>query len=273
MIHKKIELWNKDEYAGVDKLFTPTLETYIIKGDKPKGAILIMPGGGYAQTSGREAKPVALWVNSIGYNAFVLHYSVAPNRHPQPLLDATRAMCVIRENSDAWRVNPEKIAVCGFSAGGHLAASLGVYYNASYLQNVVGMKEGKNRPNALILCYPVISGEHFPHLGSYKNLLGENPSEKQMFEMSLEKHVTSSTPPSFIWSTFNDACVPVQNSLTFAYALKSKSIPFELHIFPDGPHGLSLCNEQTANGNERLINPQVSVWTRLCEQWLKFLAF
>jgi len=273
--------------------FKPTLTTYIIDGKTgskhsllsgsrenvckdgskdamiKRPAVLVLPGGGYAFTSPREAEPIALQFNEAGYHAFVLNYSVAPARHPQPLLDVSRAMCIIRENAEEWGIYPDKIAVCGFSAGGHLAACLGVHWDKQFLENVEGIEIGKNRPDALILCYPVITSGEYAHRGSFINLLGENPNSELLYEMSLEHHVSEKTPPAFIWHTFADAGVPVENSLLFAQALREKNIPFELHIYPEGVHGLSLAAEETSNGRPELVSPHVASWIRLCKEWLK----
>jgi len=191
---------------------------------------------------------------------------VAPNRHPQPLLDVSRAMCIIRENSDNWKVDKDKIAVCGFSAGGHLAASLGVHYDKPYL-DAAGIILGENRPSAMILAYPVITMKEFAHKGSRDNLLGPNPDEALINEMSLETQVSEKTPPAFIWHTVEDKSVPVENSLLFASALQKHKVPFELHVYPYGPHGLSLANKETDNGNKG-IYPHVSGWINLCIEWL-----
>jgi len=309
MINKVIEIWGKPVISNNDNFddnnksnnntkstnpeFKPILTTYILDGKTgsrhssltdskenlcqnntqtstvKRPAVLVLPGGGYAFTSPREAEPIALQFNEAGYHAFVLDYSVAPAKHPQPLLDASRAMCIIRENAEEWGIYPDKIAVCGFSAGGHLAASLGVHWDKKYLGNVEGIEIGKNRPDALILCYPVITSGRYAHRGSFKNLLGENPDSDLLYEMSLEHHVSEKTPPAFIWHTFADAGVPVENSLLFAQALREKNIPFELHIYPEGVHGLSLATEETANGRSDLVSPHVAGWIKLCKEWLR----
>lgn len=271
MISKIIKLWDKDTYQcyqeSVENLFIPTLNTYIlndsIKSDnssnsRKRGAVLIIPGGGYAYTSPREAEPIALQFNAAGYHAFVLDYSVSPIKHPQPLLDASRAICIIRENANKWNVNPEKIAICGFSAGGHLAASLGVYWHKEYLGNVTGVEIGLNRPNVMILAYPVITSGQYAHRGSFINLLGEDASPELLYEMSLEHHISEKTPPAFIWHTFEDQAVPVENSLLFAQGLRNKNIPFELHIYPEGGHGLSLATEETATSPAQVV-PHVAM--------------
>ncbi len=269
MIHQTIQLWEQRDYQsqGNDG-FQPTLVTYLLDGPKTRGAVLICPGGGYGFTSEREAEPIALQFNAAGYHAFVVYYSVAPRRHPQPLLDVSRAMCIIRENAEKWRVHPEKIAVCGFSAGGHLAASLGVFWQQSYLQNADGIQNSLNRPDALILCYPVITSGSYAHRGSFDNLLGENPSQALLDEMSLEHQVNDQTPPAFIWHTFNDNAVPVENSLLFASELRAHGVPFELHIYPEGSHGLSLATEETDDGSMG-IHPHVATWIGLCTEWLR----
>lgn len=264
------EIWSKEEYNGADENFAPTLTNFLLnfQDDASYGAILILPGGGYGFTSWREAEPIAYWANASGYHAFILHYSVAPNRHPQPLLDATRAMCIIRDNAKKWKVDPSKIAVCGFSAGGHAAGALATMYDEPYLLDIQGMEKGKNRPNAAILSYPVITGGEKAHRGSFDNLLGENADSDMIRYLSLENRVHENMPPVFLWHTVSDSSVPVENSLLFANALTKHKVPFEMHIYPEGPHGLSLANRQTAEQNPSLINPHVGTWTTLCKQWL-----
>lgn len=268
MINKTIDLWGKFPYEnkGTDD-FRPTLDTYILKGDKTRGAVLICPGGGYAFTSFREAEPIAIKFNAAGFHAFVLYYSVDPNRHPQPLLDVSRAMCILRDSAKDWKIDVNKIAVCGFSAGGHLAASLGDYWDETYLKGVPGIEIGKNKPNAQILCYPVITSGIYTHSDSICNLIGDNASESLKHKMSLEYSVSDKTPPTFLWHTFEDNSVPVENTLLFAQALRNKNIPFELHIYPKGPHGLSLANEETQEAG-RGVYPNVATWMELCITWL-----
>lgn len=270
MLNKRIELWNKGEYAGeMQDGFYPFMDTYVLDGEKPRPAVVVCPGGGYSFTSPREAEPIAIKFNAAGFHAFVLYYSVSPRRHPQPLLDLSRAMCIIRENSDAWKVEPGKIAVCGFSAGGHLAASLGVHWDKHWLKGIPGIKEGMNKPNAMILAYPVIMPKDFAHKGSFINLLGNMPPIELIEEMSLEKQVSDKTPPAFIWHTFADNAVPVENSMIFAQELRRNNIPFELHIYPEGPHGLSLAEKETAQ-NPGQINKNVASWLILCINWLNY---
>ncbi len=272
MLNETIELWERGAYQSEGKDgFIPTLDTYILDGIKKKrGAVLICPGGGYEFTSEREAEPIAMQFNAAGFHAFVLYYSVSPQKHPQPLLDLSRAMCIIRENAKAWNVDCEKIAVCGFSAGGHLAASLGVHWEKPYLQKAAGIKKGMNKPNALILCYPVITSGEFAHRGSIENLLGKQANKKLLYEMSLEHQINKKTPPAFIWHTFNDGAVPVENSLFFANEMRKKGIPFELHIYQEGSHGLSLATSETDDGNMG-VYPHIATWVKLCIEWMEKL--
>nr|AGF93385.1 pectin acetylesterase [uncultured organism] len=264
MINKSIDIWKGiDKFA--DKEYRPILDTYILKGERKRPTVLVCPGGGYEFTSPREAEPVALQFNEAGYNAFVLYYSVAPEKHPQPLLDVSRSMCIIRNNSEKWNIKKDKIAVCGFSAGGHLAASLGVHWEKSYL-DIKGIEIGSNKPNFLILGYPVITAGEFSHQGSIKNLVGKDPELRE--EMSLEKQVNQETPPTFIWHTCADKAVPVKNSLLFVESLRKNEIPFEFHIFPEGPHGLSLATAETDDG-EMGAYPHVARWIKLCKEWLE----
>ncbi|WP_273327018.1 alpha/beta hydrolase [Vallitalea guaymasensis] len=268
MINKTIELWEKQQYNSSNSNFVPTMDTYILDGDKKRGSVLICPGGGYAYTSEREAEPIAMKFNAAGYHAFVLHYSVAPTKHPQPLLDVSKAMCIIRKNSEKWNIESDKIAVCGFSAGGHLTASLGVHWDKDYVNDAEGIIAGLNYPNALILNYPVITSGELAHRGSFDNLLGKEASEDLLNEMSLEKQVNKKTPPTFLWHTVEDASVPMENSLLFAGALRKNDIPFELHLYPHGPHGLSLATEETRS--EDMSNyPHVATWIKLCIEWLE----
>ncbi len=233
---------------------TATLTAMIISPEnrqKPLPALLICPGGGYEHVSPREADPVAFQFSGIGYHAFVLDYTVPPVEKYGAIKEASDSMCIIRDNAEKWGIDPDKIAICGFSAGGHLACSLGTKWQSDFLG-----ANGKNKPNAMILSYPVISSdENIWHGGSFKNLMGEGADYS---EMSLENCVTENTPPTFIWHTVSDTCVPVENSLRFANALQENKIPFEMHIYPEGPHGLSLAPDI----------PHVATWINLCKEWL-----
>ena len=271
MEYKVINIWEdfKGSIKGKAKLTAYILDnSEEISLSRKNKAVLICPGGGYEFVSKREGEPVALAFLAEGINAFVLNYEVAPYvKHPQPILDVSRSMCIIRENAERWNIDINNIAVCGFSAGGHLAASLGVFWKEKYIQDMLGIQEGMNKPNALILCYPVIScKKEIAHRDTFYNLLGYNQEEKIYESMSLENHVSKDTQPAFIWHTFDDNTVPVENSLVFAQSMKKNNIPFELHIFPKGVHGLSLCDERTAT-NAELINPEAGRWVKMCMDW------
>jgi acetyl esterase/lipase len=277
MQHKKIKIWQENYNGKISG--KAELTTYIhdnsaqINPERKRPALLICPGGGYSKVSDREGEPVAIRFLQAGFNVFVLKYEVAPAvTHPQPLFDVSRAMWIIRENAQSWNVDPDKIAVCGFSAGGHLCASLGVFWHKDYISVETSMPAGINKPNALILGYPVITSGIHAHMPSLNNLLGKDCENDLLEMMSLEKQVGINTPPAFVWHTFDDPHVPVENALLFSSALRQNGIPFELHIFDKGGHGLSLANEETTSAsNPNQIDSHVANWVVLCEQWLKRL--
>lgn len=223
------------------------LTPYLVDGLGPGPAVVVCPGGGYRRHAAHEGEPVARWLNGLGIAAFVLEYRVAPHRHPAPLEDALEAIRLVRARADEWRVDAARVGILGFSAGGHVAASAGTLAGET------------GRPDLMVLCYPVITFREHHHQGSMLNLLGEDPSEASRLALSLETRVTAQTPPTFLWHTAEDASVPVQNSLLFAEALAWQGVPFELHVFPRGRHGLGLATEE----------PLVSSWTGLCAAWLR----
>lgn len=252
---------------------TAILTSYLISNtaeidiNRKRPAVIICPGGGYEFTSDREAEPIALKMMNMGFHAFVLHYNVKPHVYPQALLELATAVQIVRGNHQVWGIDPSKIIVAGFSAGGHLAASLGVFWQGSLLvEKMKGEKESW-QPNGLLLAYPVISSGEFIHEGSFKALLAENyPQMKD--ELSLEMQVNADTPPTFLWHTFEDDVVPMENSMLFASHLRRNEIPFELHLFPKGGHGLSLATAETSRDFYG-INEQVAVWPELFERWVQ----
>ncbi len=270
MIHQTIML---SDYFDALKDSGAVLRTYIPDNsqepsiDRKRPAILIFPGGGYEFTSPREAEPVAIKFVNAGFNAFVLDYSVAPARYPTQLLEASAALALIRQKADEFNTIPDKIAVCGFSAGGHLAASIGTMWQEAFIANTLKINYGENQPNAMILCYPVITGLKKTHAGSFKNLLGEKADTDSLTYLSLENRVTKMCPPAFLWHTFDDNAVPVKNSLLMANALEENGIMFELHIYDSGVHGLSICSKETASSPDH-INPHAASWVKLCTEWL-----
>lgn len=255
---ESLAVWKKNS----EHYSEAVLHAYVLDGERNRPAVVICPGGGYSYLSEREWEAVALQFTAAGFHAFVVEYTVSPAYYRQPLLDLSQAVSMIRENAENWYVDPDKIVVCGFSAGGHLAASLGVHWST------VGSEV--NQPNALILCYPVITSGPFAHRGSFDALLGSNPTPEMLKEMSLEKQVNENTPPTFIWHTVADSVVPVENTLLFAQALQSYNIPFEMHIFPNGDHGLSLATAETDDG-VRGIHPHIASWITWCIEWLEEL--
>ncbi|HQE94182.1 MAG TPA: alpha/beta hydrolase [Anaerolineae bacterium] len=256
----RVWLWSGEPpYSSPEDDFRPWLDLYPADTAEVRGAVLVCPGGGYVNRAPHEAEPIARRFNAGGFHAFVVHYRVAPHRHPAPLLDASRALRLIRAHADEWRVDPGGIAVCGFSAGGHLTASLGVHYGMDVLNTGDALDAVSARPDALILGYPVITSGEFGHHGCFENLLGPDPAPELLQMLSLELQVTPETPPTFLWHTAEDESVPVENSLLFAAALHKHGVPFELHIYPRGRHGLGLAPEDA----------HVATWAALCCEWLK----
>ena len=255
--------------------FQPKMSVYLpdnypeIQIDRKHPTVVICPGGGYAMTSAREAEPIALRFAAAGCNAVVVRYSCVPARFPAALFELSYAVAKVRENAQEWNVDTDRIAVCGFSAGGHLAASFSTLWNRDFVKEYFDYQGGENKPNGMILGYPVItSGEH-AHGGSIENLLGEKTADPILLELvSAEKQVSSDTPPAFIWHTFDDACVPVENSLVLAQALAKEKISTELHIYPKGPHGLALASRETG---DFAVVPECQNWIDMAIRWLKNL--
>lgn len=251
MEYTKHILWSPEEYAyPLAAGFTPFLTSYIHPEGAARPAMLVVPGGGYCFVAPSEGGPVATEFYNAGYNAFVLTYTVNPmSTHPlglQPLRDISRAVRFIRKNSESFSIDKDRLAICGFSAGGHLCASLCVHYN-DIADPDPATGSFSNRPDAAILSYPVIASPYsagkLAHEGSFIALLGADASADQLDYMSLEKHVTPDTPPCFLWQTAEDDCVPVENSYLFAQACKAAGVPFAHHVFTSGQHGLALADD------------------------------
>ena len=263
-----INLWPEKSKA--------TLTTYISNDEPelqipPRAALLVCPGGGYEWLSDREAEPIAKTFFAAGLNAFVLRYSLREDaRFPQPLLDASLAMKHIRENASKYNIDPERVFVIGFSAGGHLAASLGTLWYKDYVYDNVPMPYGLNKPTGTILSYPVINGGKYAHRGSFDWLCGEGKNDPEVIDMySIDKQVSEKTAPAFIWHTADDELVPVQNSLFLAQALSNAGVPYELHIYPSGVHGMALANEETWKGEPKLKNDYMAGWVRDAIHWIR----
>jgi acetyl esterase/lipase len=260
-----IPIW-QGEPPGFDKDFgqpVPTLTPYLTRASAPTAAVVVLPGGGYGMKARHEAEPVANWLNQLGLSAFVLDYRVAPYRHPIPMLDARRAIQLVRARAAEWRVDPNRVGILGFSAGGHLASTAGTHFEAvdSSVDDPVSAQNF--RPDTLILCYPVISFGPFRHQGSMENLLGKNPPPELQESLSNEQQVTPHTPPTFLWHSANDPAVSVENSLLFSQALSACAVSYELHVFADAEHGVGLAQD----------HPSAAPWTGLCARWLDSIGF
>ncbi|MBC6973637.1 alpha/beta hydrolase [Bacillus sp. CGMCC 1.60114] len=269
MIHEIIDIRTENSEA---KLYTYFLNNSPeIDSNRKRPTVIICPGGGYEFTSDREAEPIAIRMMAIGFNACVLRYSVHPATFPTALLELSMAVSLIRQNAEQWHVDKNKIIVVGFSAGGHLAASLGVFWNRSFLSESLGISNDEIKPNGILLSYPVITSGPYRHKDSFTALLGEN-HDKSLQEVSLENHVSTDTPPTFLWHTYTDEPVPVENSFLFANALLKHKVHLEMHIYPNGIHGLSLGTEETKEkNNEWTIQPEVANWIEMAGRWIKGL--
>lgn len=231
--------------------------------------VLICPGGGYTMTSDREAEPVALAFLAQGIHAAVLRYTVSPNGYfPAQLFEAARAVEIIRTHAEEWYCNTEQVVLCGFSAGGHLAASYATLWDHGFLSGALGCCAEMLRPDGAILCYPAITTDAFAHRNSFEALLGKRAGDVELLRLiSAEKQVGRGTPPMFIWHTFADETVPVENALKMADALVEHRIPVELHIFPKGGHGLSLCDERTTAVPAGLQR-DCAIWIDMAVRWI-----
>lgn len=277
MKHEVIDLkldYNKLGLVHDD--FKVTCTTYILdsypeyQGIRKRPLVVICPGGGYGHHSPREGEAIAIKMNNLGYNAVVLRYSLAPNEYPCALLELATVVAMARKNADEWSIDPDKIIVAGFSAGGHLAASLGTMWNRGFITEKLGLKPEDIKPDGMLLSYPVITSGEFAHRGSFEKLLGSQYDE-MVDKLSLENLVNEDTPATFMWHTFEDGSVPVENSMFLANALRKANVHFELHIFPYGSHGLGLATEETNTKEGNKIQPECAVWPELFATWLKGL--
>jgi acetyl esterase/lipase len=250
------------EQARLD--FMPTL-TPVVTGQpgEKRAAVIVLPGGGYWTHAPHEGEPVAQWLGSLGLVTFVATYRVWPHRHPGPLQDAARALRLVRSRADEWGVDPGRVGVLGFSAGGHCAATVSCYGPGGQPDHPDAVERPSGRPDAAILCYPVLSLQPWSHAGSREALLGKQADAQLIKELSLETAVTDRTPPTFLWSTSDDPAVNVFNSLHYAGALRRAGVPFALHVYPTGRHGLGLAKDI----------PEVADWTAACASWLRGLGW
>lgn len=275
MICEKIELKKHFDFLGADNK-NPTLDLYLPynmvemnRQNKKRPCLLVLPGGGYGMCSEREAEPIALHFLPEGFNVFVLTYSVAPHRFPSQITEVAAAMELIYQNAEKWNCDTSKIAVMGFSAGGHLAAHYSTMYDCKEVREIFA---DSKRPDASVLCYPVITSDFTTtHQGSFINLSGHDaltPQEAEYF--SCEKQVKETTPPAFLWHTAEDNVVPVENSLLYAKALAKYKIPFELHIYPHGGHGLSTSDKHTVDDVTNIVTYN-SQWLECLKKWFNLI--
>ncbi|PYI50655.1 alpha/beta hydrolase [Paenibacillus flagellatus] len=260
-----IELWPEGAplARGNGEEDRPRLVAYPVRRTEPVGCVVVCPGGGYQKRAQHEGEPVARWLNSLGIAAFVLHYRVAPYRHPAPLEDCRRAIRWVRTHAAEYGIDPGRIGMLGFSAGGHAAAMAGVHFTEGDPEAEDPIERVSSRPDALVLCYPVISFTAFQHVGSMDSLLGPDAPQPLREELSGELAVHAGTPPTFLWHTADDEGVPVENSLLFASALSRHRIPFDLHVYESGRHGIGLAE----------AHPQAYTWTLECANWLRKRGF
>jgi len=274
MINKILHL--KDYYPflgedGRDPLLEINLRynmTEMHRENDKRPCVIVCPGGGYKYCSQREQEPIAANFLSWGYNTFTIVYSVEPHHFPTQLIEVAAVMELIYKNADEWNCDTNRIAIIGFSAGGHLAAHYANAYNCPEVRKVFPESKGVN---ASVLCYPVISANPaFAHMGSFFNLLGHNPDKEEIEKFSCENLVSDNTPPTFIWHTAEDDCVPVRNSIEYARALSEHKIPFEMKIYSFGSHGLSTADRDTNFDLDEKI-ARVHEWLGTANNWLKII--
>jgi acetyl esterase/lipase len=253
--------------VGTEERDKPTLTIYLPPADKATGAgVVVCPGGGYGGLAvGHEGKDPAQWLNRHGIAAFVLRYRLGPRyRHPAPLQDARRALRIVRNRAKEWHLDPKRVGIWGFSAGGHLASTAATHFDDGKPDAEDPVERVSCRPDFAILCYPVITLQPpHTHMGSRRNLLGDKPDEKLVESLCNEKQVTARTPPTFLFHTSADRAVPVENSLLFYEALRKAKVPAELHIYEQGEHGVGLAVGRGA----------VSAWPDQLAAWLQTHQF
>jgi acetyl esterase/lipase len=251
---------------GQDSIDVPTISLYRPGGGAATAAaIVICPGGSYTMLADHEVHTVAVWLNSIGVTAVVLKYRLGPRyHHPVELQDVARAMRTVRARAAEWGIDPHRIGIMGFSAGGHLASTVATHFDAGDSMSADPIERMSSRPDIAVLAYPVISmRDGITHQGSRRNLLGDNPTPALEAALSNEEHVTAQTPPTFLFHTADDPVVPVENSLLFATALRGAKVPFELHVFQHGAHGVGLAQD----------DPVLRDWPGLLQRWLRVQGF
>ena len=267
MRFEKIPLSPTDESVYMDAYIADRV------GDFTRKAILVIPGGGYNNVcSDREGEPIAMAFLPHGYNAFVLHYTVGRKKpFPAQLIEVARAIKQIRDCADEYNIDPNAVFTVGFSAGGHLAASSGVLWKLPEVQAALDMPYGYNKPTGVMLIYPVISAAY--HAISFNNLLcSDTPSQEMLDACSIERHVDADSAPAFIMHTVNDQIVDVKNALALAWAYADAGVLYEMHIYPDAPHGAALGNRITECGVAKWNNPAIAKWVEQAVAWAEVVA-
>lgn len=271
MIYKEIDIKVPYEKLGLNgENCNPKLTTYVANispeiGRHKRPAVLILPGGGYDYCCEREGEPIAFALLAKGIQCFVLEYSVCRKPFPLNLLEVAEAVALIRKNAYEYDIDPNNISVMGFSAGGHLAASMACHWNKDFVKDTLGYVD-EHKPNGSILCYPVISTTD-THEGSINNLLCDKVMDDVYDLITLDKQVNKDVPRTIIWHCQDDGCVPVSNTLRYINALSKEKIPFESHIYEWGGHGISLADRPTAN-NIWQIRPECQDWVGRVVRWV-----
>ena len=274
MKYEKLHLKEYYDFLGqndadpVLEIYLPYNMTEMNRQNQKRPCMVVCPGGGYWACSQRESEPIALHFLPEGFNVFVLTYSTTPHRFPTAMREVAAVMELIYKNADEWNCDTEKVAIIGFSAGGHLAAYYSNMYDCKEVREA--FPESK-ADNAALLSYPVITADpKVAHKGSFENLLGHYPEGEELEYFSCDCQVDENTPPTFIWHTAEDTCVPVENSLRYATALTRNKVPVELHIYPFSYHGLSTCDKQTIDNLDKNIIYN-SAWLDNAKKWLKLI--
>jgi acetyl esterase/lipase len=265
-MQKPIPLWpdGAPGALGTNDWDIPTVTPYLPDPGAATGAAMVIcPGGGYEHLAPHEGNDYALWLNQHGVTGFVLKYRLGSKgyRHPAMLEDAARAVRWVRTHADDYKIDTHRIGIMGSSAGGHLAATLLTHFDAGDAQATDVIERQSSRPDLGVLCYAVITMGEFTHQGSKGYLLGKNPSPELVKNLSNELQVTPETPPCFLWTTFEDKTVPMENTMMFAEALRKNGVPFALHIYEKGGHGMGLKDKPPFN------HPHA--WANDCLFWLR----
>lgn len=266
MLYKEISLYTEENPTDAKLIiYIQNYSKDMLVQKRPM--VILCPGGGYNHISDREAESVALQFMAMGCHAAILRYSVYPAKYPAQITELAYSMKIIRENASEWHIDEDKIVVQGSSAGGHLAMCLGVFWMCGWLYKSVGTHSAYNiKPNGILLSYPVITTGEFAHKGSFELLVGDD--KELLSKLSLENQVNEHTPSTFIWHTFTDESVPVENSLLMVSALRRQNIPTQFHLYPQGGHGLALASPLTASRDGSHMQKECESWIDLAHTWI-----